>query len=78
MHTVNAQKLKELIKSLGEGGLARTSLEAKIGLSTLEKMCCGAYLSAPRSALRERLCEFFNASEADLFPLARKRSVKDS
>jgi hypothetical protein len=78
MHTVNSRYLKDLIKALGDSGLARTSIGAMVSVSSLEKMISGTYKSSPREPLRKRLCEFFNASEADLFPLARKRSVKAS
>lgn len=69
MRTINAQRLKELIRSQGEAGKARVAIGARVGLSTLEKMCAGTYGRVPRQALRERLSAYFKVSEDELFPL---------
>ena len=69
MYRAKSKRLKELIAALGEGGLAMTSLGAKISLSTLEKMMADTYPGNPRSALRERLSKYFDVRESDLFEI---------
>ena len=69
MYRVNSKRLRELIDSQGEFGLAKASQGARISVSTLEKMYAGTYTSSPREVMRERLAKFFNVSEAEIFNL---------
>lgn len=67
MYRVNSKKLRQLIDSLGETGLAKTSIGAKVSVSTLSKMYAGTYNNSPREAVRSGLSSFFQVSEKDLF-----------
>ena len=78
MRTTNAKKLKELVRAKGESAVARVSLEAKVGLSTLEKMMAGSYDCVPRAATRERMCLYFDVPEDVLFPLVKAKGPKAS
>ena len=78
MRKTNAQKLKELVRAKGENAKARVSIEAKVGLSTLEKMMAGTYGRVPRAATRERLSQYFGITEDELFPLDQPKGKKAS
>lgn len=67
MRRQNAELLKQLVTD--RGGIARVSIGAKIGISTLEKMMADLYVSEPREATRERMCVYFGVTENELFPL---------
>lgn len=69
MYRVNTKKFRELVDAHGDTGLARASIGARLSVSTLEKMYAGTYKSSPREVVRERLAQFFNVNEADLFSL---------
>jgi hypothetical protein len=77
MRTTNAQKLKELIKALGENGVAKAALGANVNVGTLQKLCAGTYGRVPRQATRDRLCAFFRVPESEIFPAStdEKRSA---
>ncbi len=70
MYRVNAKRFRELIDARGDSGLARASIGARVSVSLLEKMYAGTYNSSPREVVRERLAQFFNVSEAELFSFA--------
>ena len=67
MFVAKSEKLAELIESLGEFGVAKTALGARVSIGVLNGMRRGRYTAAPRQVLRERLCLFFGVSESDLF-----------
>jgi hypothetical protein len=74
---VNSKRLRELIDSKGDFGLAMASQGARVSVSMLEKMYAGTYQSTPRELVRERISAFFNVPENELFPLvsaSRKRT----
>lgn len=68
MYKINSRRLKELVRARGENALALVSIEAKVGISTLEKMMSGAYENTPRAATRERLSAYFGVPEGEIFP----------
>lgn len=74
MYRVNSKKLRQLIDALGETGLAKTSIGAKVSVSTLSKMYAGTYNNSPREAVRSGLSTFFQVSEKELFSRVSSRS----
>ena len=74
--TVNSAMLKTMIENAG--GLTVVAYEADVGHSTLEKMMNGSYPALPRKKLRDKICKYLKAKEAELFPFVandRKKSA---
>jgi hypothetical protein len=79
MYRVNAKKLRDLIDSLGEFGLAQASQGARVSVSLLEKLYAGTYKSSPRRLVRQWLASFFKVDESELFlETESKESTKAS
>lgn len=71
---INSRRLKKLIRSQAPNAMAKVSVGAEVGISTLQKMIDGKYPYLPKPDLRDRLCTFFNVSEDDLFPFEEEEA----
>ena len=75
--TVNAELLKQAIRSRGEGGLADLAQATRVSISWIQKAMTGNYSNAPRGLTRQALCNETGYTEDQLFPLVtakRKRA----
>lgn len=78
-YKVNTPLFRQLIDRLGDYGIAEASRGARVSTSLLEKMYAGTYKSSPRENQRERLANFFNVDESELFQeVVPKGSTKAS